>query len=60
MIIKPKTWDFPGGPVVKTLHFPMQDVWVQSLVRELRSHIPWGGLPFASPVSPEVGLIGGA
>ena len=29
--------DFPGGLVVKTVH-PMQGTWVQSLVRELRSH----------------------
>ena len=27
----------PGGPVVKTM-LPIQGVWVQSLVRELRSH----------------------
>jgi len=26
-----------GGPVVKTL--PMQGAWVQSLIRELRSHM---------------------
>ena len=32
--------DFPGGPVVKTLAFhPLQGPWVQSLVRELRSHM---------------------
>ena len=29
--------DFPGGPVVKTLHFLMQELWVRSLVGELRS-----------------------
>ena len=29
---------FPGGPVVKTA-FPLQGAWVQSLVRELRSHM---------------------
>ena len=33
-------WDFPAGPVVKTL--PLQGAWVQSLVRELRSHKPHG------------------
>ena len=27
----------PGGPVVKTM-LPIQGVWVQSLVRDLRSH----------------------
>ena len=33
-------WDFPGsGPVVKTL-FPKQGARVQSLVGELRSHVP--------------------
>ena len=31
---KPSLWDFPGG------HFPMQGVQVQSLVGELRSHMP--------------------
>ena len=30
--------DFPGGPVVKTA-LVMQWAWVQSLVRELRSHM---------------------
>ena len=32
-------WDFPGGPVAKTV-FPTQGAWVQSLVRELDSHMP--------------------
>ena len=27
--------DFPGGPVAKTLEFPMLGAWAQSLVREL-------------------------
>ena len=31
-------WDFPGGPVFKTL-LPTQGVWVRSLARELRSHM---------------------
>ena len=31
--------DFPGSPVVKTSP-PVQGVWVQSLVGELRSHMP--------------------
>ena len=30
--------DFPGGPVAKTA-FSLQRAWVQSLVRELRSHM---------------------
>ena len=34
--------DFPGGPVVKTA-FPLQGVQVQSLVGELRSHMPCHG-----------------
>ena len=29
---------FPGGPVVKTLH-SLEGAWVQSSVRELRSHM---------------------
>ena len=33
--------DFPGGPVAKTA-LPMQGVQVQSLVVELRSHMPRG------------------
>ena len=32
--------DFPGGLVIKTA-FPMQGSQVPSLVRELRSHIPY-------------------
>ena len=31
-------WDFPGDPVVQTL-LPLQRTWVQSMVRELRSHM---------------------
>ena len=34
--------DFPGGPVVKTPALPLQGVWVQSLVGELRSCMPRG------------------
>ena len=34
--------NFPGGPVVKTPHFGYGGVWVQSLVRELRSYMPHG------------------
>ena len=33
--------DFPGGPVVKTLSFQCRGAWVQSLVRNLRSHTPY-------------------
>ena len=25
------------------IHLPMQETWVQSLVRVLKSHVPWGG-----------------
>ena len=32
--IKKKVEDFPGGPVTKTV-IPVQEAWVQSLVREL-------------------------
>ena len=31
--------DFPGGPVVRTPGFQVQEVWVPSLVGELRSHM---------------------
>ena len=37
-----RDWDFPGGPVVKTLHFLIQGPRVPSLVGELRSHMPRG------------------
>lgn len=30
-----RPWDFPGGPVLRMLR-----TWAQSLVQELRSHIP--------------------
>ena len=33
--------NFSGSPLVKTL-LPIQGVWVQSLVRELRSCMPYG------------------
>ena len=33
-------WDLPGGPGVKTFALPMQGPLVQSLVRELRFHMP--------------------
>ena len=32
----------PGGPAVKTLALPVQGTWVQSLVGELRPHMPQG------------------
>ena len=35
-------WDFPGCPMVKPLGFQGRGVQVQSLVRELRSHMPYG------------------
>ena len=35
-----KSWDFPGGPVVKIPPFHCRGQWVQSLVRELRSGMP--------------------
>ena len=36
-----KTWEFPGGPVVRT-PLPLPRAQVQSLVRELGSHKPHG------------------
>ena len=35
--LKLSSLDFPGGPVVKAPSFPLQGVWVQSLVGKLRS-----------------------
>ena len=32
-----QSWEFPGGPVVRTLHFHCRGPGVQSLVGELRS-----------------------
>ena len=37
----PQGRDFTGDPVVKTA-LPVQEAWVRSLVRELRSHMPYG------------------
>lgn len=33
-----RSWDFPGGSVVDSA-LPLQGPWVQSLSRELRSHL---------------------
>ena len=42
--IKTRGRDFPGGPVGKTLRFHGRGVvWIQSLVRKLRSCVPCGG-----------------
>ena len=35
-----KLWDFPGGPVVKTLSSQCRGPGVQSLVRDTGSHMP--------------------
>ena len=38
-----KDWDFPGGPMIKTLSFQCRgEVQVRSLVREPGSHMPCG------------------
>ena len=37
--IKNSYWDFPGDPVVKIPSFQSRGAWVQSLVRELKSHV---------------------
>ena len=34
--------EFPGSKVVRMLHSHYRGVWVQSLVGEIRSHMPWG------------------
>ena len=34
--------DFPGGPVAKEIYLPGQEVGVRPLIRELRSHMPYG------------------
>ena len=33
---------FPGSAAVKTPHFHLRGAWVQSLVEELKSHMPDG------------------
>lgn len=35
-------WDFASGPVFKTQHFHCRGTWVQSLVGEWRSWMPFG------------------
>ena len=41
--IKKGVYDFLGNPVVKKdLMLPLQGIWAQSLVRELRLHMPRG------------------
>ena len=42
--IKKTNRNFPSGTVVKALP-SMQDMWIQYLVRELRSHMPQGQDP---------------
>ena len=37
IFLKNSIGEFPGGPVVRTQHFPLLRSWVQSLVMELRS-----------------------
>ena len=39
---KSSSWEFPGGPLVRTSQFPCQGPGVQSLVGELRSQKPHG------------------
>ena len=57
-------WDFPGGPVVKTLRFHCRGAWVPPLVRELRSRMQQGAAkkkkrPFVPiPLSPAWGRGG--
>ena len=41
LISKIRNRDFPSGPVVETF-LPVQRVWVQCFVMELRSHMPCG------------------
>ena len=36
------SWNLPDSPVVKTLPSSEKRVWVRSLVKEMRSHIPRG------------------
>ena len=38
--LEKQPWDFPGGPVAKAPHSQCRGTQVQSLVRELRSHMP--------------------
>ena len=37
---KKRKMGFPGSPVVKTPHSKCRGLWVRSLIRELRSHVP--------------------
>ena len=41
-LVKHQMRDFPSGSVVKTPKLPMQGAQVQSLVGEVRSHMPCG------------------
>ena len=41
LLLESLFWDFPGGPVVGTSP-SNTGVWVQSLARDLRSHMPQG------------------
>lgn len=36
--MKKKSWEFPGGPLVKGSELLLQGAWVLSLVGELRFH----------------------
>ena len=38
MTIRHNNREFPGGPVVRTPEFPLQEAWVRPPVRELRFH----------------------
>ena len=42
LLMKVKEEDFPGGPGKLRIHLPLQGTRVQSLVREVRFHIPCG------------------
>ena len=48
-LVKHQMRDFPSGSVVKTPKLPMQGPQVQSLVGEVRSHMPCGVAKKKSP-----------
>ena len=51
-LVKYQMRDFPSGSVVKTPKLPMQGAQAQSLVGEVRSHMPCGMAKKKNPRTP--------
>ena len=51
-LVKHQMRDFPSGSVVKTPKLPMQGAQAQSLVGEVRSHMPGGMAKKKNPRTP--------